>query len=235
MVPSVTAVVLLAAATWTAYFLVAWLVSEAVRPRPVKPAPPTPDLPPDPPPAVVNYLVHGCRTDAHAPPATLVDLAARRYIELFQPGTDPEQILIRVRERTPHGLAPYERRVLDRVVETAGPDGAVSLADLSLRYAARATVRAAPTGLRRTRVRRRRRHDRPPATVDSRTAGTGWRLQGGRRRPANRPPLVPVRTHDHRPAALADGHQEAPETGYPEGSVNRAASRGSRWRTSAAL
>jgi hypothetical protein len=135
MVPSLTAAVLLLAAVWTAYFLVAWLGSLVVRPRPVTPAPPTPDLPPDPPPAVVNYLVHGCRTDAHAAAATLVDLAARRYIELLQPGTDPEQILIRVRERSRHGLAAYEQRVLDRVVETAGPDGAVSLADLSHRYA----------------------------------------------------------------------------------------------------
>jgi hypothetical protein len=135
MVPSLTAAVLLLAATWTAYFLIAWLVSLVVRPRVVKPAPPTPELLPDPPPAVVNYLVHGCRTDVHAADATLVDLAARRYIELFQPGTDPEQILIRVRDRTPGGLAAYEKRVLDRVVEAAGPDGAVSLAELSARYA----------------------------------------------------------------------------------------------------
>jgi hypothetical protein len=135
MVSTLTVAILLLVVTWPLYFLVAWLVSLAIRPRAVKPAPPTPDLPADPPPAVVNYLVHGCRTDVHAPAATLVDLAARRYIELLQPGSDPEQILIRVRKRTRDGLAAYERRVLDRVVETAGPDGAVSLADLSHRYA----------------------------------------------------------------------------------------------------
>jgi hypothetical protein len=126
--------VVFVALAWAVYLGLAWLVGVATRPRPVPADPPTPDLPDDPPPAVVGYLVNGCRLDPDAAVGTLMDLAARKYLELYQPGDDPEQTLVRVLKSDPEGLAPYERRVLDRVVEAAGQAGAVSLAELSGGY-----------------------------------------------------------------------------------------------------
>jgi hypothetical protein len=134
-VPSLAIGTLLLIPVWAAYLVISWLTGVATRSRPVEASRPTPDLPADPPPAVVNYLVHGCKSTADAPIGTLVDLAARHYIELFQPGTDAEQVLIRVRDREAPGLTPYERSVLDRVVEAAGDRDWVPLGDLSVHYA----------------------------------------------------------------------------------------------------
>jgi hypothetical protein len=134
-VPDLGRTTLILAGIWAGFLTISWLISLLLRPRPVRPAPATPDLPAEPPPAVVNYLVHGCRVDPDAAVGTLVDLAARRYLELYQPGTDPEQILIRIRQRHVPGLAPYEQRVMDRVIAAAGTGNTVSLEELSHRYA----------------------------------------------------------------------------------------------------
>jgi hypothetical protein len=50
----------------------------------------------DEPPATVNLPVNWGAVTADAARATLVDLAARRVIELYQPGGDPRATLVRV-------------------------------------------------------------------------------------------------------------------------------------------
>jgi hypothetical protein len=137
-------ILLVLLAGWAGYLALARLAGLVTKPRPVRPGPASPDLPDDLPPAVVGYLVNACRVDPDAAVATLLDLAARRHLEFYQPGDDPEQTLVRVRDpamlgpaaATPAALTPYERRVLDRVVAAAGPAGVVKLSDLSSGYAA---------------------------------------------------------------------------------------------------
>lgn len=84
--------------------------------RPVRPpaAPATPDLGEEPP-AVVNLLANRWRLNEDAAEATLLDLAARRLIELRQPANDPMQTTVHVRETPVPDLQPYEDRVLSRV------------------------------------------------------------------------------------------------------------------------
>ncbi len=123
------------AAAWIVFLGLARLASFAVAPRPVRADSPTTDLPTEPPPAVVGFLVNGCRVDPDAAVATLIDLAARRHLELYQPANDPDQTLVRVRGPEPEGLTAYEQRVLDRVVTAAGPERMVPLAQLTGGYA----------------------------------------------------------------------------------------------------
>jgi hypothetical protein len=127
--------ILLVVGSWAAYLVLSWLASLLGRPRPVRAAAPTPELPADVPPAVLGMLVNACRVDPDAAVATLMDLAARKHIEFLEPAGEPENTLVRVREARPEGLTAYERRVMDRVVQAAGAAGTVSLADLSNSYA----------------------------------------------------------------------------------------------------
>jgi hypothetical protein len=83
---------------------------------------------------VVNLLVTRCDLTADAADATLLDLAARRILEVFQPGDDPADLLVRVRVARPDGLNPYERRVFDRVAAIAG-DRIAPLAEITRQYA----------------------------------------------------------------------------------------------------
>ncbi|MBL7498356.1 DUF2207 domain-containing protein [Frankia sp. CNm7] len=88
------------------------------RPRPVTPVAPTRDFGGDEPPAVVSLLAHGWKHTDAAARSTLLDLAARRLVELRQPGGDPAQTTIHVPrpgKDDDAGLTAYERRVLDRV------------------------------------------------------------------------------------------------------------------------
>ena len=115
------------------------------RTRPLRPGPATMALGTEPP-AVVNLLVNRGEVTADAADATLLDLAARRILELYQPATDDQaELLVRVRVRGPAGLAGsepaglagltgYERRVFDRVAAIAG-DQFVPLARISAGYA----------------------------------------------------------------------------------------------------
>ncbi len=121
---------LLLLAAWIVYLAIARLVGLIIRPGPVEPARPSRNLPDEPPPAVVNYLVNGCRVDPDASVATLLDLAARGYIEIEHSSVDPAQSLARALDVAPPGLTAYERRVLDRVLYAADLDGTVTLADL---------------------------------------------------------------------------------------------------------
>ena len=122
-------------AVWAVYLLGGWLVGAVPRWRPIRAEPATPNLPAGPPPAVVNYLIHHGTTTADAPIGTLIDLAARGHLEFYQPGSDSEQVMIRERSRDRGHLTPYERSVMNRVVEAAGEDDWVPLADLSVHYA----------------------------------------------------------------------------------------------------
>jgi hypothetical protein len=108
----------------------------ATRPSPVSAALPTPDLREEPP-AVVNLVANGWRLNADAAEATLLDLAARRLVELRQPGTNPYHTTIHVTRDDPGDLNPYERRLFDRIRGLA-IDGTVPLSALTFRDRRRA-------------------------------------------------------------------------------------------------
>lgn len=118
-------------------FLVVWafLVRVMIRvSRPRMPtAPATPELA-DTPPAVVNLMAHGFVDAQEAAAATLLDLAARRYVTLDQPGVDMSETVIRVIRDDVAGLSDYELRVLDRVTPPPGV-APFTLADLARRHA----------------------------------------------------------------------------------------------------
>ncbi len=72
------------------------------------------------PPAVANFLVNGFRVTREAIAATMLDLAARRVLDVEQ--RDLDEFFVRVRTQSAEGLASYERRVL-AVVERRAVDG----------------------------------------------------------------------------------------------------------------
>jgi hypothetical protein len=120
--------VLVAAVAATAVWGLALLATAfATRARPARGAPATMDLGSEPP-AVANLLVNAWGLTQEAVQGTLIDLAARKHLELDQVGDGPERTLIRVR----HGrggedgepLTDYERMVLERVAGLA-VDGVV--------------------------------------------------------------------------------------------------------------
>ncbi|WP_030489451.1 DUF2207 family protein [Micromonospora chokoriensis] len=121
----------------------------ACRPAVVAPGPAVGDLPGQEPPAVVNLLTNRWRQTVDAAQSTLLDLAARRYLELRQTGPDPQNTTAHLTGRAPDDLNGYERQVYDRVAERA-VDGVVPLAALSFSDAARFT--AWSTRLRRAVV-----------------------------------------------------------------------------------
>ena len=75
------------------------------------------DLGPEPP-AVVNLLLHEMTTTGDALAATMLDLAARGYLEVVQLAPDEHLIVPRRSERT--GLAAYESQVLEVIDRAAG-------------------------------------------------------------------------------------------------------------------
>jgi hypothetical protein len=115
-------------AVWVAGYLLALMVTRPDRPVP---APPTPDLGPEPP-AVASLLTGGRVLADEAGEATLLDLAARRYLELRQPGNDPVQTTVHVPDPRPAGLNRYEQMIFDRVCSLA-IDGVVPLTALAFR------------------------------------------------------------------------------------------------------
>jgi hypothetical protein len=97
------------------------LVRLARSPADPKPWPPTADLGPEPP-AIVDLLTNDFQVEREAVPATLLDLGARRFVDLE--GIGPE-LQVRVRRRPDDAsLLPYERRVL-KVVRSRAVDGVV--------------------------------------------------------------------------------------------------------------
>jgi Predicted membrane protein (DUF2207) C-terminal domain len=96
-------------------------VAFATRARGVDPGPATMELGEEPP-AVVDLLTNDWRVTADAIPATLLDLAARDYVDLEEYG--PGRTVCRVRRTSGAGLEVYERMVLDHVAGLA-VDGVV--------------------------------------------------------------------------------------------------------------
>jgi endonuclease YncB( thermonuclease family) len=80
----------------------------------------------------VSLLAGYWELSEDAAESTLIDLAARRYLEFRQPGNDPTQTTIHVTNPNPPGLASYERRILDRVSGLA-VGGVVPLPALTFR------------------------------------------------------------------------------------------------------
>jgi hypothetical protein len=66
-------------------------------------------------PAVANFLVHDFRVTDEAVAATLIDLAARRFVEVEQRGVGV--FFVRLRPAREEPLAPYERRVLEHLTK----------------------------------------------------------------------------------------------------------------------
>lgn len=129
-------IALLSLAVFAAAFGYALVATRPVRPRQ---APATPDLR-DEPPAVVNLLANGWQLNEDAAEATLLDLAARRHLELRQPGDDPMRTTIHLRppgSGIPGDLTPYEERLLDRVRSLA-VDGVVPARALTFRESGQA-------------------------------------------------------------------------------------------------
>ncbi|MFC9324223.1 DUF2207 family protein [Kitasatospora sp. NPDC057015] len=75
-------------------------------------------------PALVALLANRWRSVDHAAAATLLDLAARGLLELRQPADDPAHSTVHVTGEVAADLTAYERRVLARVTERAGDEGA---------------------------------------------------------------------------------------------------------------
>jgi hypothetical protein len=124
----------LAATLITAYFGYVYLVVvRAGRSRPVVPGAPTPELRGEPP-AVVNLLVNRMTSAPQAASATLLDLAARRILEIVDVADGGEHSLVRIRNLAPPDLTPYERRVLDRIRHGGGDQG-VAVGELAQRHA----------------------------------------------------------------------------------------------------
>ena len=96
-------------------------VAFATRARGIDPGPATMELGEEPP-AVVDLLTNDWRVTADAIPATLLDLAARDYLDLEQYG--PGRTVCRVRRTSGEGLEAYERMVLDHIAGLA-VDGVV--------------------------------------------------------------------------------------------------------------
>jgi hypothetical protein len=115
-----------------AWLLLYGLVLLATRPARPEPVPATQDLPGNEPPAVVSLLAGYWDLSEDAAESTLLDLGARRYLEFRQPGNDPMQTTVHVRNPDPAGLTGYERRILDRIAGLA-VGGVVPLTALTFR------------------------------------------------------------------------------------------------------
>jgi hypothetical protein len=120
--PGLVGPLLVATVVATVLWLVLLLVAAfATRPRDVDPAPATMELGEESP-AVVDLLTNDWRVTPDAIPATLLDLAARGFVDLDQHGQG--RTVCRVRRTAAGGLESYERMVFDHVAGLA-VDGVV--------------------------------------------------------------------------------------------------------------
>ncbi len=110
---------LLVAGPLAVWFAVFGLVLLATRPETPPAAPATEDLGEEPP-AVASFLVNHWEITEDAAESTLLDLGARHFLEFRQPGNDPMQTTVHVKQPNPAGLRPYEQRVFDRVAGAVG-------------------------------------------------------------------------------------------------------------------
>jgi hypothetical protein len=105
-------------------FVLVGVLAVATRPRSPKESTPTMELG-DETPAVVDLLTDDFDITPESVPATLVDLAARRWLFIEQYGE--ANVIIRLRQSAPPGstpLRPYEKQVLDHL-ERLAIDGVV--------------------------------------------------------------------------------------------------------------
>jgi hypothetical protein len=103
----------IAAVLFAVFFVVRWAMSFPDLPPA---APETTELGPERP-AVANLLVNRCKVTSAAPAATLLDLVARRHLDLF--GVGPDRFVVRVNRRDGAELVEHEERVLALVREKA--------------------------------------------------------------------------------------------------------------------
>lgn len=115
------------ALVWAVYFAIRWA---ATLPNLPPPGPETSDLGPEPP-AIANFLVNRCHVTTAAAAATLIDLAARKHLELFEAG--PDHFVVRLCDGPAEPLTDYEQQVvaLVRAKATGGsaPLEAIELDD----------------------------------------------------------------------------------------------------------
>ena len=136
--PAILAEVALGAGGVAVWFGIYGLALLLTRPAEVQPAPATQDFGGEEPPAVVSLLANRWEITEDAAESTLLDLAARRFLEFRQPANDPMQTTIHIREPKATGLTPYESIVFKRVKGLA-VNGVVPLAALTFRDDAQAT------------------------------------------------------------------------------------------------
>ncbi|GAA0710594.1 DUF2207 domain-containing protein [Dactylosporangium roseum] len=115
--------------------LVVWVVFAVValwrsRSRLPEPGATRAEPPGDEPPAVVSLMVNRWRADEDAIDSTLLDLAARGFLELRQPGEDPAETAVRLRKGDGRSLTLYEQQILDRV-HRLSTNGEASLRSLA--------------------------------------------------------------------------------------------------------
>ena len=148
---------LLALTAFAAWGVLYLMVLAATRPLPLRPDPPTQDLPGDEPPALVNLLVNQWTVTEDGAESTFLDLAARGYLELRQPDADVRHTTVHVTALDPKAaaaaaarqarvlrsagggvpLTPYEERVLAHV-QAVAVGGVVPLTALTFRDAGKA-------------------------------------------------------------------------------------------------
>jgi hypothetical protein len=119
-----------AGAALTLWFVLFAAIASATMPRLPDPGPATTDLGPESP-AVVNFLCNRWKLTTSAIAATLIDLAARRYVTIEQIG-DGEN-LVRLRDHATDPTNEYERQVL-ALVRGRAENGTVPATELSLGY-----------------------------------------------------------------------------------------------------
>jgi hypothetical protein len=126
-----------AMAVWLLGYVICLLLT---RNGAVEPGPATQEFGADPePPAVVSLLADGWRSVDHAAGATLLDLAARGFVEIRQPGDSPAESTVHLLPAPEEALLPFEQRVLARTVAQAGTSGA-PIGAITFRARERATA-----------------------------------------------------------------------------------------------
>ena len=101
--PTATALLIAAAAAGAAFGIVFAVRFAASFPALPSPGPETSELA-DEPPAVANLLVNRCQVTHAAAAATLLDLAARGHLEVFEAGVDRFVVRLRTTPRTARAL-----------------------------------------------------------------------------------------------------------------------------------
>ncbi len=102
----------LGAVALAAWCLVLFALAVATRPRLPDPGPNTIELGPESP-AVVNLLTSRWQLGREAVPATLLDLAGRRVVDIDE--IEPDRFVVRLKSTMPANLTDYERLVFEHV------------------------------------------------------------------------------------------------------------------------